>query len=108
MELVPAREGKLQYVYPMRSTDAAQIGEFSLAVDLGDTPGGARIATLADAVVEDGGKRVTMRRSGYTPRADFQLEAALPSARAPFRVARFSAGGDRADYLMARFAPDLD
>jgi tetratricopeptide (TPR) repeat protein len=108
MELLRAQGGKLGYVYPMRSEDATQIGEFSLSVDLGTAGVGMQIATLADAVIEEGGKRVTMRRSGYTPRADFQLEASSQAPRAPMRVARYAAGGDRADYIMARYVPDLD
>lgn len=109
MELLSARENRLEYVYPMRSDDAAQIGEFSLNVDLGSAGVGSDLSTLADAVVEDGGKRVSMRRSGYTPRADFQLEVQLKNRKAaPLRVGRFSADGDRADYLMARYAPDFD
>lgn len=109
MELLSARENRLEYVYPMRSDDAVQIGEFSLDVDLGTAGVGAELSTLADAVVEDGGKHVSMRRSGYTPRADFQLEVQLKNRKAaPMRVGRFSADGKRADYLMARYAPDFD
>lgn len=109
MELLSAQGGKLAYLYPMRSDDAAEIGELSLSVDLGNQGVGTSIATLADAVIEEGGRRVTMRRSGYTPRADFQLEVAMPQRTgSAMRVARFSAGGDRADYIMARYTPDLD
>lgn len=109
MELLGAQGGKLAYLYPMRSDDAAEIGELSLSVDLGTAGVGAPIATLADAVIEEGGRRVTMRRSGYTPRADFQLEVTMPQRKgSPMRIARFSAGGDRADYIMARYSPDLD
>jgi tetratricopeptide (TPR) repeat protein len=109
MELLGAQGGKLAYLYPMRSDDAAEIGELSLSVDLGTAGVGAPIATLADAVIEEGGRRVTMRRSGYTPRADFQLEVSMPQRKGTaMRVARFSAGGDRADYIMARYSPDLD
>jgi tetratricopeptide (TPR) repeat protein len=118
MELVSTHGGRFEYVYPMRPSDDARpgashgeagaIGELSLSVDLGDAGVGMPLATLADAVVEDGGRRVTMRRSGYTPRADFQLEGQLKTNNGPLRVARFSAGGDRADYLMARYAPDID
>ena len=107
VELLPAPAGKLLYVYPMRADEAAQIGEFSLSVDLGDAGRGAEIATLADAVVEDGGRRVTMRRSGYTPRADFQIEASIKAKPAPLRVGRFAAGEYRADYVMARYVPDV-
>jgi tetratricopeptide (TPR) repeat protein len=118
MELVTTHGGRFEYVYPMRPSDearpgapggdAATIGELSLAVDLGDAGVGMPLATLADAVVEDGGRRVTMRRSGFAPRADFQLEGQLKTNTGALRVARFSAGGDRADYLMARYAPDID
>lgn len=118
MELVSTHDGRFEYVYPMRpaggarpgasGSEAVTIGELSLSVDLGDVGVGMPLATLADAVVEDGGRRVTMRRSGYAPRADFQLEGQLKVRRGPLRVARFSAGGDRADYLMARYAPDID
>lgn len=118
MELVSTHGGRFEYIYPMRPGDSARpgasrretvtIGEFSLSVDLGDAGVGMPLATLADAVVEDGGRRVTMRRSGYAPRADFQLEGQLTTKNGPLRVARFSAGGDRADYLMARYAPDFD
>jgi Ca-activated chloride channel homolog len=118
MELVTVHGGRFEYVYPMRPSDdarpgasrgeAATIGELSLSVDLGDAGVGMPLATLADAVVEEGGRRVTMRRSGYAPRADFQLEGQLKTQSSPLRVARFSAGGDRADYLMARYAPDID
>ena len=108
MELLSARGGKLEYVYPMRTVDAPPIGELSLEVDLGDEGVGAPIATLADAVVEDGGRRVTMRRSGYEPRTDFQVEVGVKAKAKPFRVSRFSADGDRADYVMARYVPDID
>ena len=110
LELLDARAGKFEYVYPLRgsATEPTTIGEFSLTVDLGDAGVGAPLSTLADAVVEDGGRRVTMRRSGYTPRADFQVEGQLRSQSSPFRVARFAAGGDRADYVMARYVPDVD
>jgi Ca-activated chloride channel homolog len=110
LELTGARAGKFEYVYPLRgsATDPATIGEFSLTVDLGDSGRGMPLSTLADAVIEDGGRRVTMRRSGYTPRADFQLEGQLRSQEAAFRVGRYSAGGDRADYVMARFVPEVD
>ncbi|MDI1449554.1 VIT domain-containing protein [Polyangium sp. 6x1] len=110
LEVLPSQGGKLEYLYPMRGEDPARIGEFSLEVDLGAAGSKMRIASLADAVVENGGRRVTMRRSGYLPRADFQLEATPiePSNRAALSVARFAAGADRADYVMARYVPDID
>ena len=110
LEMVGARGGKFEYVYPLRGSvgDPVTIGEFSLTVDVGDAALGQPLSTLADAVVEDGGRLVTMRRSGYTPRADFQLEGTIRAKGAPFRVARYSAGGDLADYVMARYSPDVD
>lgn len=109
LEMLSARTGKLSYLYPLRGGgEAATIGELSLRVDLGEAGEGAAISTLADAVIEDGGRTVTMRRSGYTPRADFQVEASVARRPAPFRAARFSAGRDMADYVMARFVPDED
>ncbi len=110
LEVLPSQGGKLEYLYPMRSDEPARIGEFSLEVDLGEAGANMRIASLADAVIEAGGRRVTMRRSGYLPRADFQIEAApiQQDKRAPLTVSRFSAGTDRADYVMARYVPDID
>ena len=49
-----------------------------------------------------------MRRSGYTPRAPFQLEATLDRDRKPLTLARFAAGEDSADYVLARYTPDVD
>ncbi|WP_437925568.1 VIT domain-containing protein [Sorangium sp. So ce291] len=108
VEMLGAPAGKLAYVYPMRSSEPVQIGELSLSVDLGQAGQGMQIATLADAVIEDGGRRVSMRRSGYEPRADFQLEASVKAKPSPLRVSRFAAGEDRADYVMARYVPDVD
>ncbi|MRG97640.1 VIT domain-containing protein [Polyangium spumosum] len=110
LEVLPSQGGKLEYLYPMRSEDPPRIGEFSLVVDLGAAGAKMRIASLADAVIEEGGRRVTMRRSGYLPRADFQLEATPieQEKRAPLTVGRFAAGADRADYVMARYVPDID
>jgi Ca-activated chloride channel family protein len=108
LEMVGARAGKFEYVYPLRGSvgEPTTIGEFSLTVDLGEAATGMPLATLADAVVEDGGRRVTMRRSGYTPRADFQLTGTLRAQGGPLRVARYSAGGDLADYVMVRYVPE--
>ncbi|APR78494.1 Hypothetical protein A7982_03841 [Minicystis rosea] len=109
LEMLGTRAGKLQYVYPLRGAgEPVTIGEMALSVDLGDAGAGASIATLADAVIEDGGRLVTMRRSGYTPRADFQLEAEIRRQAVPLRLSRFSAGHDLADYVMARYTPDVD
>jgi tetratricopeptide (TPR) repeat protein/Mg-chelatase subunit ChlD len=92
----------------MGTGEPVRIGEFSLSVDLGDAGKQMEIATLADARVEQGGKLVTMRRSGYTPRAPFQLEAKLARKREPLTVARFNPGDGSADYVLARFQPDVD
>jgi tetratricopeptide (TPR) repeat protein len=110
LEVLPSQEGKLEYLYPMRSDEPSRIGEFSLEVDLGNIGQKMRISSLADAVVEDRGRRVTMRRSGYLPRADFQIEATPieKDKREPLTVGRWSAGSDRADYIMARYVPDID
>ncbi|MGD0528677.1 MAG: VIT domain-containing protein, partial [Polyangiaceae bacterium] len=108
-QLLPTVEGKLRYVYPLRSADPVRFDEFALSVDVGDAAqkGGARLATSLDATVEPGGKLVTMRRSGYVPQADFQLEV-TPPKQAPLRAWRFAAGADQADYVMIRYAPEID
>ncbi len=108
LQLRPLVDGKLDYVFPMVSEDPVRIGEFSLTVDLGEAGTKMKIATLADARIEKGGRLVTMRRSGYTPRADFQLEAKLDDQRPSVTVARFESGGDSADYVLVRYTPDLD
>lgn len=108
IELKPVVENVIEYVYPMGRGEPVRIGEFSLAVDLGKAGESMKIATLADARVEQSGRKITMRRSGFTPRADFQLEATTDEQRAPLRVSRFKAGGETADYLMARYTPDID
>jgi Ca-activated chloride channel family protein len=108
IELRATVDGKLDYVYPMGNGQPVRIGEFSLSVDLGDGGTKMKLSTLADARVEQGGKLVTMRRSGYTPRAPFQLEAKLERDRRPLTLARFAAGEDSADYVLARYTPDVD
>lgn len=107
LELRPVAD-KLEYVYPMGTADPVRIGDFSLTVDLGEAGKSMKIATLADARLEQGGRLVTMRRSGYTPRAPFQLQAALDKPRPPLTVARFNAGDGNADYVLARYLPDVD
>jgi Ca-activated chloride channel homolog len=108
VQINPSADGKLAYVYPMGQGDPVRIGEFSLSVNLGDAGTRMKIATLADARIEQGGKLVTMRRSGYTPRADFQLEASLSRERPPLTVSRFPGEGESADYVMVRYTPDID
>lgn len=108
LEQLPMVGGRIRYVYPMQTRRPVRVGEFSLAVDLGDAGRGMSITTLADARIEDEGRRVTMRRSGYTPRADFQLEGTPKKQGRPVTVSRFQAGNDAADYLMMRYLPDVD
>jgi Ca-activated chloride channel homolog len=108
IEFKPIVEGKLSYLYPMGTGEATRVGEFSLSVDLGPVGRRMQIATLAEARIENGGEKVTVRRSGYTPRAPFQLEATLKESRPALSVARFAAGGESADYVLARYTPDLD
>jgi tetratricopeptide (TPR) repeat protein len=107
-QINPSNDGKLTYLYPMGQGDPVRIGEFSLSVDLGENGPKMKLSTLVDARVEANGRRVTMRRSGYTPRADFQLEATLPERRPPLSVSRFKGDGESADYVMVRYTPDLD
>ncbi len=113
-QLLTESEGKLRFRYPLaapRGRDAATIEEFSLEVQLrGGLEKKYDLATLGEAKVSPDNRVVTMRRSGYTPRADFELELTRRSgeARVPLRYNRFSAGGDQASYLMVRFAPDQD
>lgn len=108
IELKPIVEGKLSYLYPMGTGEATRVGEFSLSVDLGPLGRQMQIATLAEARIEDGGEKVTIRRSGYTPRAPFQLEATRKQPRSALSIARFAAGGESADYVLARYTPDID
>src|SRR5690606_17759576 len=105
-------EGKLRYAYPLAGPagkQTASIEDFSLVVDLGELGERHTIATLGEARVEDGGRRVTMRRSGYTPRADFQLELTRTPGqeRPPLRLSMLDPGGDQARYVMVRYAPDV-
>jgi len=108
LQRLPMVEGRMRFVHPLQSRDPSRIGEFSLTVDLGEAGQGMELSTLDDARIEDGGRLITMRRSGFKPLADFQLEARLKEPVAPVRVSRFASGGDSADYVMARFVPDLD
>jgi Ca-activated chloride channel family protein len=111
-QLLTEAEGKLRYGYPLAGPvgkQTASIEEFSLAVELGTLHERYDIATLGEARVEDAGKRVTMRRSGYTPRADFQLELTRKAGekREPLRLSMLDPGGDQARYVMVRYSPDV-
>jgi Ca-activated chloride channel family protein len=110
VEPVSLSEGKLRWGYPLAQSEAepATIDEFALKLDLGALGADAELATLPDARIEEGGRYVTMRRSMYTPRADFQVELTPRKLPEPLRVTRFSTGGDQADFVMLRWMPDLD
>ncbi len=113
IELLPTVEGKVRYVYPMRSEDPSRFDEFSLSVDLGENGPKMSVATSLDARIESGGRAVSMRRSGYVPRADFQLEIASLAQKktpppSPVRAWRFEAGENKADYVMMRYVPEFD
>jgi len=108
IEMLPMVEGKTRYVYPLRSDDPVRFDEFALSVDVGATGGEVDLASSLDARVETGGRVVSMRRSGYVPRADFQLELANKKKRAPMSAFRFQAGADQADYVMLRYVPEKD
>jgi len=108
IELLPAIEGKVHYVYPLRSDDGVRFDEFALSVDLGPNAAQMHVATSLDATVEQNGSLVAMRRSGYVPQADFQLEMSPSHTEPPVRAWRFAAGGDQADYVMLRYVPDHD
>ena len=115
-QLLAESEGKLRFHYPMAAPvgrDAATIEEFALEVDLrGDMADHFAAATSAEARVENKGKRISMRRSGYTPRADFELEltrnANDDEQPKPLRVSLRESGRDQADYVMLRWVPDLE
>ena len=108
LQLIPLADGRLRYLFPMRSDLPVRIGEFSLAVDLGKPGRDMELSTLEDARIENGGEKVTMRRSGFVPQADFLLEAKCKSLPSPVRVARLAGGSEAADFLMLRYVPDVD
>jgi Ca-activated chloride channel family protein len=108
IEMLPMVEGKTRYVYPLRSDDPVRFDEFALSVDVGGTDQDVDVASSLDARGEPGGRTVSMRRSGYIPRADFQLELASKKKRPAVSAWRFQAGADQADYVMLRYAPDKD
>ena len=108
VELLSSVEGKTRYVYPLRSEDPVRFDEFALSIDLGTGGPELEVATSLDATLEQGSRLVTMRRSGYVPQADFQLEMSPKVAGSPLRAWRFGAGADQADYVMLRYVPDHD
>ncbi|MFV8751281.1 VIT domain-containing protein [Nannocystaceae bacterium ST9] len=116
-QLLAETEGKLHFSYPMAAPvgrEAATIEEFSLEVSLrGDMAEQFGAATSSEARVEGRqGERISVRRSGYTPRADFELELtrkpdAAKQQPEPLRVSLLESGRDQADYVMLRWVPDL-
>ena len=108
IEMLPMVEGKTRYVYPLRSDDPVRFDEFALSVDVGGTDQDIDVASSLDARGEPGGRTVSMRRSGYIPRADFQLELASKKKRPAVSAWRFQAGADQADYVMLRYVPEKD
>lgn len=115
-EMLPIVEGKSRYVYPLRSDDPIRFDELALSVDVGGNDlQDLDLATSLDARIEGTGRVVSMRRSGYTPQADFQLEIShknqkwgLGVPKRPAQAWRFQAGSDQADYVMLRYVPDKD
>ncbi|MBK6847679.1 MAG: FecR domain-containing protein [Proteobacteria bacterium] len=105
LELLPALDGTLHYLYPMAGLPRVQ--EFALEVDLGQEGRDLRLATTSDARIEDRGSKVTMRRSGFRPAGDFLLEL-VQSKVEPLRAARVASTRGEADYVMLRYAPDVD
>ncbi|MCU0681086.1 MAG: hypothetical protein MUF34_02280 [Polyangiaceae bacterium] len=108
VETLPTVEGKTRYVYPLRSDDPVRFDEFALSVDVGGGKQDVELAASLDARVEGNGRVVSMRRSGYVPRADFQLEIVHKKKRPPVSAWRFQAGADQADYVMLRYVPEED
>jgi Mg-chelatase subunit ChlD len=108
LQFLPLAGGAYRYVYPMGGGHEQRIQEFSLRVDLGDDGRDFEIATLQDARVEEDSSAVTMRRSGFVPRSDFLLELRPVGKIDPVRAVRFSSGYNEADYVMLRWAPEVD
>ena len=107
-QFLPLADGIYRYVYPMGGEGEKRIQEFSLQVILGDEGEDYEIATLQDARVEDDSSMISMRRSGFVPRSDFLLELRPVEKVDPLRVARYSSGRNEADFVMLRYAPDVD
>ncbi len=108
LELLPAAFGKTRYVYPLRGGEPVRFDEFALSVDVGSNGDEVEVASSLDARIEGNGQRVSMRRSGYVPRADFQLEITQKKTKAAAAAWRFQAGADQADFVMLRYVPDKD
>ena len=106
MELLPTVDGRTHYVYPMGGADT-RIQEFALEVSLGADGEAMKLATTADARVEQNGRRVTVRRSGYRPQGDFLLEMVGRSGVEPLRAMRVNSSRAEAAYVMLRYTPDV-
>jgi Ca-activated chloride channel family protein len=118
-QLLHESERKLRYRYPMAAPvgrESATIEEFSLELSLkGEMSERYGLATRSDARVEGREKdRVTMRRSGFLPRADFELELTRKAGEKeedqpkPLRIDVLEPGKDQADYVMLRWTPDVE
>jgi Ca-activated chloride channel family protein len=117
-QLLSESHGKLRYSYPLAGPggrNAPSIDEFSLAVELrGDLAEKFTVSTLDEATVSNDAALVTMRRTGFTPRADFELELTRkPSSddddKVPsLRLSQYEGGTDQARFVMLRWLPDLD
>jgi Ca-activated chloride channel family protein len=118
-QLLHESERKLRYRYPMAAPvgrESATIEEFSLELAIkGDVAEHYSLATRSDARVEGREKdRVTMRRSGFVPRADFELELTRKQGGdeddqpKPLRIHVLEPGKDIADYVMLRWTPDVE
>ncbi|MCK9460933.1 MAG: hypothetical protein M0R80_14945 [Proteobacteria bacterium] len=107
-QFLPLSDGRYRYVYPMGGGGEQRIQEFSLQVILGDAGKDYEIASIEDARIEENSSMVSVRRSGYTPRSDFLLELTPTKPVAPFRAYRFSSGFKEADYVMLRYAPEVE
>ncbi|MBK8482266.1 MAG: VWA domain-containing protein [Proteobacteria bacterium] len=105
IELLPTIDRTVRYLYPMAGLPRVQ--EFALDVDLGEEGRDLKVATTTDARIEGRGAKVTMRRSGFRPQGDFLLEL-VQAKVAPLRAARVASSRGEADYVMLRYAPDLD
>jgi Ca-activated chloride channel family protein len=114
-QLLSESEGKLRYSYPLAAAggrDAVAIEEFALAVELReDLARDYTVATSSEAKLDERNRLVTMRRSGFVPRADFELELTRkPEVEKadPLRLNEYEAGRDQARFVMLRWLPDLD
>jgi len=112
-QLLSENQGKLRYSYPLAGAgEAPTIEEFSLAVELrGDLGQRYTVSTLDGATVSNNNALVTMRRTGFTPRADFELELTRKpdeEPAAPLRLSQYEGGSDQARFVMLRWIPDLN